>query len=175
MITKKKKASPRPCWIIGGRLTFPATQLRSRTLTPGLGKRAAHRRSNGETRCLAERGRGRGSAGAGASVPAQRCRQIRLFRTLHTSSASFAARSFKDRVSANVLGAGKASDTFFFGEFRPHVQAPSFPRHRGSPSAGPRSAASTAAQGPSPNYWSPYTRAAVLALRGFILCNSYMF
>lgn len=67
-----------------------------------------------ETRCLAERGRGRGSAGAGASVPAQRCRQIRLFRTLHTSSASFAARSFKDRVSANVLGAGKASDTCFF-------------------------------------------------------------
>lgn len=110
----------------------------------------------------------------GASVPAKRCREIRPFRTFHMISASFAARSFKDCKSANVLGAGKASDTVF-GEFRPHVQAPSFPWRRGSPSAGPRSAASTAAQGPSPNYWSPSTRVAVLSLRGFILCNAYMF
>lgn len=53
MITKKKRHRHPAClfavakrsWY--GRLTFSATQLRSRTLTPGLRKRAAHRRSNG--------------------------------------------------------------------------------------------------------------------------------
>lgn len=65
----------------------------------------------------------------GASVPAKRCREIRLFRTFLMISASFAACSLKDRDSVNVLGTGKASDTVF-GEFRPHVQAPSFPRLR---------------------------------------------
>lgn len=181
MITKKRRHRD-PAWLFAvakhlwsGRLTFFCYTTSQSNANARLTKASSSPKIEWrETRCLAERGRGRGSLRAGASVPAQRCRETRLFSAVHMISASLAARSFKDRDSANVLGAGKASDTVF-GEFRPHVQASSFPRHRGSPSAGPRSAASTAAQGPSPNYCSPYTRVAGLSLQGFILYNACMF
>lgn len=125
-----------------------------------------------ETRCLVERGRGRGSVAAGE--PAQVC----LLNAVE-KYAFLAPFTWFRLLSPPVLSKIAIRRTCWEPEKRQIRCMASFDRTFGRRlfrgAAAPRSAASTAAQGPSPNYCSPYTRVAVLSLQGFIFCNAYMF